>query len=161
MTAVSDHLLIFELLDDLEAIAGLKEVFDGEQTFSRKVEDRSDWTLEVEGGFSRATFNQLFTELIRNCDGNSIFIENTRNILEPPRSTGTTVSIVSTMFAVRVASFYVALRKVLGNSNQAVRFLISRHPELNAMTPMEAALTTNGAQNVFSIISRGVHGLPA
>lgn len=65
------------------------------------------------------------------------------------------------MFAVRVVSTYVLLQKILGNSEDAVRFLISRHPELNTMTPIEAALTTNGGDKVMAIVERGLHGLPA
>jgi hypothetical protein len=160
MNAVSENAAIFDFLGDEAAIATLNQAFDGERTFSQPVTSRATWAQEIDAGLSRQSFNHLFDELIENCPVDPEFIDNTRIILEPAGSQSPRVSAVSTIFAVRVVTLYAMLQHVLKSSEDAVRFLISRHPELNTMTPLEAALTTNGGKNVIEVISRGLHGLP-
>lgn len=61
----------------------------------------------------------------------------------------------------RLARLYAILQSIFEDNAAAVRFLTSKHPELDDRTPFEVALTEIGGRQVEEIIERGRHGLPA
>lgn len=60
----------------------------------------------------------------------------------------------------RLARLYALLQSIFADNEAAVRFLTSKHPELDGRTPFEVALTEIGGRQVEEIIERGRHGLP-
>jgi putative toxin-antitoxin system antitoxin component (TIGR02293 family) len=60
----------------------------------------------------------------------------------------------------RLARLFARARDIWGDEDEARRFLNAPHPELNGPTPVEVAVTEDGARQVEEVIERGRHGLP-
>lgn len=78
MNANSEEFSLFEYLGDEAAITALNHSFAGELTFSHPVTDRVTWSREIESGLSRASFDHLFEDLLKNCPAGSEFIATTK-----------------------------------------------------------------------------------
>jgi len=61
----------------------------------------------------------------------------------------------------RLARLYALALSVFEDRDAATQFMMNPHPELDARTPFDVALTEIGGREVEEIIERGLHGLPA
>jgi len=61
----------------------------------------------------------------------------------------------------RLARLYALALSVFEDQAAAAQFMRNPHPELDACTPFDVALTEIGGREVEEIIERGLHGLPA
>lgn len=61
----------------------------------------------------------------------------------------------------RLARIYALALSVFEDREAATQFMMSPHPELDARTPFDVALTEIGGREVEEVIERGLHGLPA
>lgn len=161
MTDHDDFTAIFEFLDEPKAIGALNDIFSGLESFPTTIETLGDWLQETRNGLPRCAFDSLFNSISEQCSFPLEHLTITKSILDGDEACNGRSSIVETLFAVRLATYYILLVELLENPDQAAQFLVSRHPELNRMTPVEAALTTNGGKKVLAILARGLHGLPA
>jgi len=153
--------LIIEDYGETEALRELVGAFGGIKSFSRRVRGLSDWNLEMADGLSRAALSSLFDELEWLSDGTELFLERMRETLDLPGNSPDRISQNKTTVAIRIAAVFVLVRNMFVNPKAAVRFLTSRHPRLDEVTPIDALCTQVGANVVFSIVSYGLHGLPA
>lgn len=161
MTGLDDFTALFEFLDETKAIGALNDIFSGVENFPSTIETPSDWLQEIRKGLPRRAYDSLFDSITAQSNISLEHLTVTKSILDADVATNERTSTVNTLFAVRLATFYILLEEILKNSDHAAQFLITKHPELNGMTPVEAALTTNGGEQVLAILARGLHGLPA
>lgn len=153
--------LIIEEYGESAALRELVGAFGGSKSFSRKIRGLNDWDLEMAGGLPRDALSALFDELEWLSDGAELFLGQMRDALYLPGNSRDRISKNTTAVAVRIAIAFVLVGNMFTNPKAAVRFLTSRHPRLDEITPIEALWTQVGANVVFSIVSYGLHGLPA
>ena len=156
-----EYTFVFDYLDEQTSVTAISDIFDGSNTFESPLTSRGQWLIEVRNRLQRAAVDHLFEDLRRHSSGRTEFLDHVRMLLGLDETYDDRLSELSTLFAIRIATFYILLEVALQNREHAVQFLVSRHPELNQMTPLEAAMTTDVRNRVIEIIARGLHGLPA
>ncbi|MGH6921072.1 MAG: antitoxin Xre/MbcA/ParS toxin-binding domain-containing protein [Geminicoccaceae bacterium] len=62
--------------------------------------------------------------------------------------------------AERLARVFAMAESIWHDESEARRFMETPHAELDGRTPVEVAMTEDGARQVEEVIERGRHGLP-
>lgn len=141
--------------------ANIAQVLGGRQTLGQRVVRMSQLEEIVREGLPKEALDKLIEDLT------AAGFKESRPPLRyriVPRATyqrNARLKLQAGETTERLARLYALLQGIFTDKEAAVRFLSSKHPELDNRTPFEAALTEIGGRQVEEIIERGRHGLPA
>jgi len=141
----------------------IAEVLGGRRVLSQSVHNMREIDAIVSKGMPKSaldTFIACLTAPSRGMDSTTVQLRN--KIV--PRATYQRVDRFNRQVSEtteRLARLYALALWVFEDREAATQFMMNPHPELDAHTPFDVALTEIGGREVEEIIERGLHGLPA
>lgn len=139
----------------------IANVLGGRRVLGRRVKSMRELDEIVQEGIPKSALDAFIDALSSSKYGD--FAVRLRNQIVP-RATYTRVNRFNLQVSEtteRMARLFAMALSVFESSEGATRFMASAHPELDGLTPFEAALTEIGGRRVEEVIERGLHGLPA